>query len=256
MTHVLSESPSVSRPADPSPRVAARKRDNRFYTTMGVVALLVAIVGFSNSLAGAVNGSKTFTRLVHIHGALFGFWMVFFILQARLIASGRVAIHRRLGVAGALLATTMIGVGLRTAIVAARHGYDLDRRGDPLGFMIFPLGDLTSFAILVAAAIWFRKRPMAHKRLMLMATVGAMLNAPMAHLIATTPTLASIQAPIILLPIVLLLSANAIYDKITLGRIHPVSLWVAIALFVWDNLRAAVIRPTGAWHAFAGWLIS
>jgi len=238
-----------------SPRVVQRRRDDRFYTAMGIVAFLVAMIGFSNSLAGAVTGSKTFTRLVHFHGALFGSWLVFFILQTRLVASGRIAIHRRLGVLGAVLALSMLVVGFRTAIVAARHGYDLDHRNDPLGFMIFPLGDLLSFALLVGAALWFRKRPMAHKRLMLMATVGAMLNAPLAHLISTTPALVAITAPIILVPMILLLFASAAYDKLTLGKIHPVSLWVALALFVWGNLRAVAIRPTAAWHAFAGWLI-
>jgi hypothetical protein len=255
MTHALTDSPALPDSADVSPRVAARRRDNRFYTTMGVVAFLVAIIGFGNSLAGAVTGSKTFTRLVHIHGALFGFWLVFFILQARLIAAGRIAVHRRLGVAGGVLAATMIGVGIRTSIVAARHGYDLDRRNDPLGFMIFPLGDLLAFAILVSAAIWFRKRPMAHKRLMLLATL-AMLNAPLAHLISTTPALFAIKAPIILVPMVLLLSASAVYDTLTLGRIHPVSLWPPIAMIVWSMLRAAVIGPSSAWHSFAGRLIS
>ena len=256
MTHVLTDSPALQNAHDTSPRAAARKRDNRFYTTMGIVAFLVAMIGFSNSIGGAVTGSKTFTQLVHLHGALFGFWLVFFVIQARLVASGRIAIHRRLGTAGAVLAVTMLVVGVRTSIVAARHGYDLDGRSDPLGFMIFPLGDLLSFAVLVAAAIWFRKRPMAHKRLMLLATVGAMLNAPLAHLIASTPALFAIKAPIILLPMVLLLFANAVYDKLTLGKIHPVSLWVAIALFMWGNLRAAVIRPSAAWHAFAGWLVA
>src|SRR5215207_3987147 len=236
--------PLDARAAPPSPRVAARRHDNRFYTGMGIVAFAVAMIGFSDSLTGAATGSKTFTRLVHFHGALFGSWLVFFILQARLVATGRIAIHRRLGVLGAVLALSMLVVGYRTAIAAARHGYDLDRRNDPLGFMIFPLGDLLSFAILVGAALWFRKRPMAHKRLMLMATVGAMLNA-----------LFAITAPIILVPMLLLLFASAVYDKLTLGRIHPVSLWVAIALFVWGNLRAAAIRPSAAWHSLAGWLV-
>jgi hypothetical protein len=30
---------------------------------------------------------------------------------------------------------------------------------------------------------------------------------------------------------------------------------VAIALFVWANLRAAIIGPSEAWHQFAAWLI-
>lgn len=239
-----------------SPRALARQRDHWFYTAMGIVALLVAIIGFNASFRGALTGSKTFTRLVHIHGALFGSWLLFFIVQTRLIATGRVAIHRRLGIAGGLLALTMLGVGYRTSIVAARHGYDLSGAHDPLGFLVFPLGDLTSFAVLVGAALWYRKRPMAHKRLMLLATVGAMLNAPLAHLVATTPALFAIKAPIILIPMIALFFASAVYDRITLGRMHPVSLWGGIALLVWANLRAGLIGSSAPWHAFAGWLVS
>jgi hypothetical protein len=41
----------------------------------------------------------------------------------------------------------------------------------------------------------------------------------------------------------------------TLGRIHPVSLWVAVAMLVWSNLRAMVVGPSETWHKFAEWLI-
>jgi len=54
---------------------------------------------------------------------------------------------------------------------------------------------------------------------------------------------------------VVLLSASAVYDKLTLGKIHPVSFWGAIALFVYANLRAGLIGPSAAWHSFAGWLV-
>ena len=60
---------------------------------------------------------------------------------------------------------------------------------------------------------------------------------------------------VILPPMLLLLGASAVYDKVTLGRIHPVSLWGAIGLFMYNNLRAAVIGPSAAWHSFAGWLV-
>jgi hypothetical protein len=36
---------------------------------------------------------------------------------------------------------------------------------------------------------------------------------------------------------------------------HPVSIWGGVLLFGWANLRAAVIGPSDAWHAFAGWLV-
>jgi hypothetical protein len=240
--------------AVPSPRVTARRRDNRFYTTMGVVAFVVAMVGFNSTGRSALAGTGSFTPLVEVHGALFLGWLFLFIVQSRLIGGGRIALHRRLGVLGGALALAMIVVGYRASIEAARRGFKIDRLHDPLGFLIFPLGDLSAFAVLVALALWFRKRPMAHKRLMLLATIGALMNAPLAHLIADFRTFDTMPF-VILPPMIALLSASAVYDKLTLGKIHPVSLWGAIALFVYANLRAGLIGPSAAWHSFAGWLV-
>jgi hypothetical protein len=247
MTHTLVE-PHVAPIAH---RADRRRRDSRFYTAMGIVAFVVALVGFN----GAVRGTTgEIAALVRIHAVLFTAWLALFITQSRLVATGRIALHRRLGLFGAALAATMIVVGYRAAIDAARRGFKIDIAHDPLAFLVFPLGDLLSFAVLVALALWYRKRPMAHKRLMLLATCGALMNAPLAHFLAGVPALAAIP-PLILLPMAPLLGASAVYDKVTLGKIHPVSLWGALALFIYANLRAAVIGPSAAWHSLAGWLV-
>ena len=107
----------------------------------------------------------------------------------------------------------------------------------------------------MGTAVWFRRRPEVHKRLLLLATVGALMPAALAHIIGHWPYLREIQAPIILVPLVILLFAGAVHDRLSQGRIHPVSLWVALALFVWANLRAVVIGPSDTWHRFAAWLI-
>ena len=238
----------------PSPRVTMRRRDNRFYTTIGIVAFVVAMIGFNSTGRRAMAGTDTFTPLVIVHGALFLAWLILFIVQSRLIGGGRIALHRRLGVVGGALALSMIVVGYRASIEAARRGFKIDRLHDPFAFLVFPLGDISAFAVLVALALWFRKRRMAHKRLMLLATAGALMNAPLAHLIADFRVLDPMPF-VILLPMLVLLSASAVYDKLTLGKIHPVSLWGAIALFVYANLRAGLIGPSAAWHSFAGWLV-
>jgi uncharacterized membrane protein YozB (DUF420 family) len=181
-------------------------------------------------------------------------WIVLFLQQTTLVATGRIAAHRRLGIAAAVLAVAMVAIGYRAAIAAAQRGYDLDGLGDPLRFMVFPLGDLVSFTILVAAGVWYRRRSEVHKRLMLLATIGALMNAPLAHLFANTAALRG-KTPLFLLAMVALLSASAVYDRISRGRIHPVSLWGAVLLFAWGNVRALVIGPSDAWHQFAAWLI-
>ena len=158
------------------------------------------------------------------------------------------------------LAVAMVLVGYTTAIDTGRRGFDLSGdlnvAQDPLGYLVFPLGDLLSFTVLVAAAFWYRRTPAIHKRLMVLATAGSLMGAPLAHFIGHTPALRDIPAPVILLPLTALYFANAIHDRLTRGRIHRLSLWGGVALLVWANVRAAVVAPSAAWRSFAGWLVS
>jgi hypothetical protein len=90
---------------------------------------------------------------------------------------------------------------------------------------------------------------------MLLATVGGLMPAPLAHLIGHSP-LPRQMGPIIVIPIALFLFASAAYDRASLGRIHPVSLWGATVIFIWDLSLNIAIGPSAAWHQFAQWLIS
>jgi hypothetical protein len=157
-----------------------------------------------------------------------------------------------------VLALLMIPAGYATTVAMGRRGIalskDLDIVADPLYQMVFPLGDLVTFGVLVSAALLYRKRTQVHKRLMLLATIAALMPAPLAHLIGHQPALSGTPA-IIVVPLGLLLFASAAFDRLVLGRMHPVSIWGGVLLFGWANLRAAVIGPSDAWHAFAGWLV-
>ncbi len=117
------------------------------------------------------------------------------------------------------------------------------------------MGDLVTFGLLIAAGFWYRHQSDIHKRLMLLATVGGLMGAPLAHLIGHSSWLRDIR-PIILVPLALLLFSSAVYDRISRGRIHPVSLWGAGIIFVWDLLRNVAIGPSAAWHRFAEWLVA
>src|SRR5882672_11396865 len=111
-----------------------------------------------------------FTALAHVHGALFTAWVLFFVVQTALVASHRVAVHRRLGVAGAVLAAAMILVGTSTAIAAAARGA-APVGVDPLAFLAIPIFDMVLFATLVGSALVMRSDKEAHKRLMLLAYI-------------------------------------------------------------------------------------
>jgi hypothetical protein len=236
-----------------------RRSEGWFYVTMAIVAMVLTIIGFGPALVDTASRKAPLTLAVGAHGIVFATWLLLFLAQTLLIKK-RFAAHRRLGFVGAVLAVLMVVSGYATSIAMARRGFDLsgelNAAADPLGLLVFQLGDLVSFGVLVGAAVWYRRRPEVHKRLMLLATVGALMPASLVHIIGHSPFLREIKAPIILIPLAMLLFASAVHDRLTRGRIHPVSLWVALAMFVWANVRAAIIGPSEAWHQFAGWLIS
>jgi hypothetical protein len=61
----------------------------------------------------------------------------------------------------------------------------------------------------------------------------------------------------VIFPVSLLifLSLSAIYDRVSQGRIHPVSLWIGLLVFAWSAVSNIVIVQSAAWREFATWLI-
>lgn len=192
------------------------------------------------------------------HGVISSAWRLVFLAQTMLIRTGRITAHRRLGTASAVLAAAMIALGYVTSTAMARRGFDLSGdlavRPDPLASLGFPLLDTLMYAVLFVAGVVNRRRPAIHKRLMPLAVAAALMPAPLAHLIGHSPSLRSL-GPLAPIPIYAFLFAGAIYDRIASRRFHPVTLWVALGIFVIEALANAVIFPGAVWHRFAAWLV-
>ncbi len=122
----------------------------RLYTTAAVVASLIVFAGFARSYyLKTVFGTPELPLLRHVHGLVMTLWFALFVLQTQLVAMRRIYVHRRLGVAGALLAIVVFIVGVATAIAGARRGAAPPGGPTPLAFLAVPLGDMFVFAALV-----------------------------------------------------------------------------------------------------------
>jgi len=229
-----------------------------FYAGMAGVAILFCIAAFGPSMLHTAGRVGPVSAMLAAHGVVFFAWLLLFLTQSILARTGRLALHRRLGAWSAILAAAMVLLGYITTIAMARRGFDLSGdlgiRSDPLAGIAFPLLDILMFAVLFVAACLYRKRAAIHKRLMLLAVFGALIPPPVAHL---TGHFAFFHDKGFLTPVIIaaFLAASAVYDRITLGRIHPISLWVALAIFAIDNLCFAVVMPSAAWHSFAANLV-
>jgi hypothetical protein len=159
-------------------RPVVRKRaDDIFFTTASVIMLGIVVTGFAPSyfLRGAVFAPLP-SLLVHLHGAVFSSWILLFVIQSSLVATGNVRLHRKLGVLGAVIAGLMVILGILAPFgTLARHAV-LPSFFTPASFLIGNVFGIIVFGMYVAIAIWQRNNRKVHKRLMLIA--NAMLLPP------------------------------------------------------------------------------
>jgi hypothetical protein len=235
----------------PSSRVASPSRHDRlFFSGMAIAAALTVLAGFAPTYyLKSYFGSPALSSLLHLHGALFTSWIVFFVVQTALVASRRTRVHRRIGAAGGALAGVMVVVGTMAAIDAARRG--AAPTGVPsLAFLAIPLADMVMFALLVGTGLYFRNRSDIHKRLMLLGTIGLLTAA-----IARLPfDIIRSGNPVVFFGLSdLFVLACFAYDLATRRRVHPAFLWGGLAL-VASQVARVMLAGTDAWMRFAGWL--
>lgn len=246
---------AASRPAV-SP-AAVGLRDRVFYSTMAIAMALTVLVGFGPTYyfrlfsvegPGATISGAPFTFLVHLHGLVFSGWVLLFIVQTTLIATRRVRLHQRLGIAGAILALAMILIGISTAIAGAKAGAS-PPGADPLAFLVIPLGDMALFAIFIGSALILRRKKEEHKRLMLLAYIS-LLTAAVARWPGVSPL-----GPLAFYGFTFLFLVAAIaYDLVTRRRVHKAYLWGGALLVLSVPIRLA-LSGTAVWQAFAEFLV-
>jgi hypothetical protein len=187
--------------------------------------------------------------IVHIHGIVMTAWVLLFIVQVTLVARRQTKLHQRLGILGAGLAALVFVVGILTALYAAARGAS---PGPPaLSFLIIPLGDMVIFAILIGAALYYRRRLDIHKRLMLLAainlTVPAIARIPLSFITNGGPLAFFGLADLCLLVFVG-------FDTVRHRRLHPAFLWGSLLIIVFQPVRI-LLAGTNVWLSFAAALV-
>src|SRR6185295_16447302 len=230
--------------------VRTGRRSRRFYLGMAIAIAITVFVGFFRSyyLRGWY-GAPELSRLVHVHGAVFTTWVLFFVAQTALVASGRTYLHRRMGIAGAVLAALVVIVGTTVAVMRLRTGISPLPGIPAAAFFAIPFFDMVVFAILVSTAIYLRRRLEAHKRLMTLSMI-TLLPAPIArmHFLPLPP-----GPPTSFALADLFIVAMLVYDLTTRRKIHPATIWGGLLVVASQPLRL-MIAGTPAWLAFASWL--
>jgi hypothetical protein len=250
------------------------RADRSFYVATAAFVILLNVAGFGPSLLDGAMRNGPPSSLVIIHGLVGSTWLLLFLAQATLAATGRISIHRRLGAVAPVLAIIMIVLTFQMTIEMVRRGHDLSgdlfRPAASPGAPVPPVAEVDggfgafmsalNFGILVAAGWWNRRRPEIHKRLMLVALLS-LAGVPLLHLVGyAVGRWPGLSGPAVMaVPFVganLLLFAGAVHDKVTRGRVHPISLWVPVALIATGMLLFFAVARSAPWRQFTAWLAS
>lgn len=231
-------------------RIDVKRRERIFYSAMSVAVLITVFAGFSRTFfLRPYFQTQPLLPLLIAHGIVFSAWIALFLTQTTLVATNRTRVHRKLGVAGGVLASLMIIIGVYTSLVRAKGPSPIPDV-NPLTFLTIPLGDMLLFGIFVGVALYFRRRPDTHKRLMLLATIAilpaAVARLPIGFIETGGPLVFFGMSDLFILPLL-------IFDIVTRGKPHRATVLGGLLLVVSHVLRVP-IGLTQTWLTFAAWI--
>lgn len=232
-----------------------RRSDRRVFAVVAILFPTIILIGFARTyyLKFIFGGESNSTVLIHIHAVIMSAWTIFFISQVWLIRTKRVKVHMTLGMLGIVLAIAVIIVGFLTAIAAAKYGSPATPPGfPPLAFLAVPFFNVLVFAILFGGAIYYRKRPANHKRLMLL-TAFELLSPGLGRF-----PIQALQSlgPLFFFGVPAVLAIGfLIYDTFVNRKLNVVFLAGTVILIASYPLRI-MISGTDTWLSFATWLTS
>lgn len=167
--------------------------DRWIYVGMTLLFLAITLAGFIpdslDKMAAVARGERPpFPWVLHAHAVLMASFLALLLAQSWLGATGRTALHQRLGVLAFALVPLIVAVGFALAPAMYAELWDRWRAAAPadrprLETMIARRENITlvqlrmgvAFPVLVGIALWARRRhPAIHKRLMILAVAAVL----------------------------------------------------------------------------------
>jgi hypothetical protein len=248
---------------DAAPRVGVA---DRYFWVMCLLLLAIVLIGFSRSFfLRAIFKVPAIPWYVYVHGAVMTAWIVLLVTQTSLIAAHRIDLHRRLGIGGAFLAPAVaVSALLLTLTIPSLFQRGVPSpNGQPLPQAVaYPImwgnfGSILLFSTMVPIALWLRRRPDVHKRLLLLASfpmvgpaTGRMYGFP--ELWGITSSAPLITATFHALPAVsaLVLPLTLVaHDLLTTRRLNRATIWGVGATLATGAVFNGVIARMAVGHA-------
>lgn len=222
--------------------LAQKQGGERFFLVSAIAMVLVIVAGFSLQLAAGRSSFQS-PLLVHAHAVVFMGWVVIFLIQNILIATGQVRLHRPLGWIAAAWMVPMLVLGWLVTENMIRRA-DVPFFFKPLQFLVFDPVSLITFIALTVAAIAFRRSTPWHQRLHYSAM--AILLGPAFGRLLPLPLLIpwAWEATFVATLIFPLIGVAA--DLMRNGRVHPAWVWGIATMFaMFLAIEAITYSPVG-----------
>jgi hypothetical protein len=230
-----------------NPRLA----DRRLFLIAAIGFPLLVLIGYSRTyyFSAFFDVKPLATWLVHLHALVMTTWVLYFTTQSVLIRTKNVKLHMTMGMAGIALAAIVVVVGMATAYDAHLVRKTAPPGFDPFEFFLVPTLDMINFVILFGGAIYYRKKPVEHKGLMLL-TVLNFLPAALSRMTFIPPQfnlLWGFGVPDIL-------ALAALGWSTWKHRRFSVPIALGVLLVIASLPIKIMFSGTQTWHTIAAWL--
>lgn len=208
-----------------APRII-EQAERRFFLIMALAMALTIVAGFAFNLA---MGRSTFAvpAAYHAHAVVFMGWVALYMTQAFTIATGRRALHIRLGKVAYLWIPLMVAMGIVIMVTVAR------RTGGPFFFAVneFLVSNVALLLCFGGLALWALRRQRHngwHRRLMFCAM--AMLTGPGLGRLLPMPLFMEWAWTVSFLATLIFPAIGIAADMRRRGHVHP-AYWWGIGLY-------------------------
>jgi hypothetical protein len=205
-------------------RPTGRRALRWFFPVVSSLLLAGLLAGFARSFfLRSQFAVPPLPPYLYLHGVVLTTWYVLVVAQTCLVAAHRTDLHRRLGIAAVLVAILIVPISAFVVVHAAARmpgTHTPDMRLEVVGDLL----SLVWFAGLVAAGVYFRRRPDVHKRLMIASCFT--IYGPVIvrwNLVYGLPV-----PPPVVVPLALV--ALGTYDFLAARRLHRATVWIAFLL--------------------------
>lgn len=223
-----------------------------FYFCMSLALAGLVVWGFSRTVdANLLHANPPRPLLLWVHAAAFSTWVIFFIFQSALVRLRKVSVHRFLGWFGAGLATVMVVLGFAIAVIMARFDTVVLRQKGADAFLSIPFADMIIFVACVAMAIYWRKKPEYHRRLIFIASCQLM-DAALGRFDFW------FDHNLFYVGLDALMGLGMLRDRLVDGRINRIYGYALLPMIVVQSLAVYAWRVNPGWwqaitHVILGW---